>query len=352
VRGGDDRLSDPAPDPRLSNLFHVDVTGPGITRVRDGDGWIYLDPGGDPIADAALIARLNAIGLPPAYQDCWFCPSPDGHIQAIGHDARGRRQYRYHVDFRAAREDVKFDACLAFARALPRIRARVARDLEGPARARETVLAAVVRLLDGWRLRVGNRAYEKANRSYGATTLKRRHARLTRKRLFLSYVGKAGKAQSVSVDDARVLRVVRRLVDLPGQRLFQWLDDEGGVREVGSGDVNAYLRAIGGEGFSAKHFRTWGASALAFEEACAAFAAGRRPKAAELAGHVAAHLGNTPAVARRAYIHSAVMGLCAPDATPPPARMPRPARHMNAAERALIGFLEGESGLSRARADP
>ena len=200
---------------------------PGITRRREGDAWVYTAPDGEDIADEAVIARLNAIGLPPAYERCWYSPDPDGHIQAIGYDAKGRKQYRYHDAFREHQEDAKYHMLADFGRALPKLRRRVEEDIAGRAMSRDTVLAAVVRLIDTTHIRVGNEQYAKDNQSFGATTLRNRHAKVQGGKLRLSYVGKSGKKRTVTITDKNLVRIAKRTQDLPGQHLFEFIGADG-----------------------------------------------------------------------------------------------------------------------------
>jgi DNA topoisomerase-1 len=328
-------------------LCYVDDSLPAITRRALKHGWAYFDAKGQRITDRDEIDRLNAIGMPPAYVDCWFCPSPQGHIQATGYDARGRKQYRYHADFRAGREADKYDRCAGFGRALPLLRARVESDLRGRALQQDTVVAAVIRLLDLGRVRVGNESYASANKSYGATTLRRRHARLSSTRIKLQFRGKSGKMQQLTIADSRLARLARRCQDLPGQHLFQYLDAQGEPHPVGSADVNAYLRETMGEAFSAKHFRTWGASVIAFETLVEA--GGTLPLKALLAP-VCEALGNTPAIARKSYIHPALIEAAQKDGLPGGLKLPRRTKYLSAVERGLIEFLETAASSERAEA--
>ena len=325
----------PAP-PRLR---YVEGEEPGYTRRRRGKGWQYLTARGRPVRSAKVIARLQALALPPAYCDAWYARDPAAHLQATGIDARGRKQYRYHPEFRAAREDEKFGGCAAFGRALPAIRRAVERDLARRDLAKPRVVAAVVRLLDRGTVRVGNAAYARQNKSFGATTLRNRHARVSSARVVLDYVGKSGIRHRIGIADARLARVVRRCQDLPGQELFQYVGADGMLHPVSSQDVNDWLRDNGGEGFSAKHFRTWGASVIAFE---AQARAGGRTRLKPLLAEVAERLGNTPAVARKSYVHPRIVEAV----LDPPERdwrLPRASRWLTRAERGLIGFL-AESG--------
>ena len=283
--------------------FVDDSTLPGITRKRKGRYWQYFAPDGSRIADRDEIDRLNAVGMPPAYERCWFCPKPNGHIQATGYDARGRKQYRYHPDFRAKQETAKYERLAAFGQALPRLRKRVEEDLAGKPTARETVLAAVVRLIDETRMRVGNEEYAKDNKSFGATTLRNRHAKVEGGRLKISYAGKHGIKRTVTLTDRNLVRIARKTQDLPGQNLFEYVNDEGENCPVTSSDVNAYIKEAMGDEFTAKDFRTWGASVIAFEEMAARAAEERRIGVEGVVAPVAEALGNTAAIARKSYIH-------------------------------------------------
>jgi len=324
----------------MAKLVHVDDTLPGITRRRAGKGWAYRDPSGKLIRDPAERARLNAIALPPAYRRAWFCPFANGHILATGFDEAGRKQYRYHPDYRGAQECAKYDACAVFGRLLPRIRKRVDADLAQPRVTRERALAAVVRLLDLSAIRVGNEQYARTNESYGATTLRADHAEVNARRIVLAFTGKGGKEWELSLADARLARAVQRMQDLGSEddRLFRYADAEGAVRPVSSADVNAYLRETMGEDFSAKDFRTFHASALAFEKL--ATGAGHVRLNAMLE-HVAERLGNTPAIARSSYVHPAVIArIEGQEAWREGLRLPRKTRWLTRAERGLIAFLD------------
>ena len=329
-------------------LTYVDDQLPGLTRRKLGRGWAYYDPKGQRVTDRDEIDRLNAIGLPPAYVDAWFCPSPDGHLQATGVDARGRKQYRYHTDFRAQQELAKYGRCPCFGRALPLLRARVAADLSSPGLHKDNIVAAVVRLLDIAHLRVGNEDYAKTNKSFGATTLRTRHAEVGMRRLKLEYRGKSGKPQRLTIQGRSLARIVRRWQDLPGQHLFQYLGEDGEARPVGSGDVNDYIREAMGDEFSAKHFRTWGASVIAFEALIDAGDAGLGVKA--LLEPVAEALGNTPAIARKSYVHPALLELAKAGGGLDGLRLPRATRYLSRYERGLIAFLEELEAEAEAKA--
>ncbi|MFN2100970.1 DNA topoisomerase IB [Altererythrobacter sp. MF3-039] len=321
-----------------SKLIYIDDDLPGITRKRAGKGWAYYDPKGHLITDRAEKRRLNAVALPPAYTDAWFCPASNGHILATGIDARGRKQYRYHPDFRAAREGEKFDGCAEFGRLLPLVRKRVEEDIEGRSLTWQRAVASVVRLLDLGAIRVGNEGYAKANKSFGATTLRRRHLELTGKTLRLRYKGKSGIAREVTLTDGSLARMVRRMQDLPGQHLFKYVDEDGAVQEVASSDVNNYLAEAMGARFTAKNFRTWHASVMALE--CLRAGEGQMPIKA-LLECVAEKLGNTPAVTRRSYIHPAVIELVErQEGWRETARVPRATRWLTGGERLLLELLE------------
>ncbi|MFZ2996884.1 DNA topoisomerase IB [Sphingobium sp.] len=318
-------------------IVHVDDSIPGISRRALKRGWAYYRHDGDRITDRAEIDRLNAIALPPAYRDCWFCADCNGHIQATGFDDRGRKQYRYHVDFRSARDAEKYAGCPDFGRALPKLRTRMEADLSRRSLRKDRTIAAVVRLLDLAKLRVGNEHYATTNKSFGATTLRRRHLDLSGKSLTLSYRAKSGKQHSLTITDARLLRFVRQVQDLPGQHLFQYLDEDGAPHPITSSDVNAYIAAAMGGAFTAKHFRTWGASTIAFETLAAGHVSLK-----EMIAPVAAALGNTPAISRKSYIHPALIALCqeGQDEWRKGLRLPRQTRYLSRGERGLIAFLD------------
>ena len=310
----------------------------GITRKRAGKRWKYFGPKGNEIVKPTEIARLNKIGLPPAYTDCWLSTDPASAIQATGYDQRGRRQYRYHPDFRVTKEADKFDRCIEFGRRLPKLRAAVERDLGGDPFDRTTVIAAVIRVLDECRIRVGNRAYAKANKSFGATTLLRRHMTRSRDRIVFQFIGKAGKQQNVGVDDSRVVAIVRQLIKLPGPAVFQYRCADGSVSSITPSDVNGYIQDTIGASFSAKFFRTWHASASALREAMRLARRGRVPTVKELAEPVSDELGNTPAIARKSYIHPGVIEAATSGELPEAAR---PSKWLDRGETTLLA-LEGD----------
>ena len=271
-----------------------------------GRYWAYFDSNGKRITDRSEIDRLNAIALPPAYTHAWFCADPNGHLQATGIDARGRKQYRYHQDFRARQDQTKFDGLLEFGKCLPKIRRKVDRDLRSRALSRDKVVAAVVRLLDDDYLRVGNREYAEKNKSFGATTLLSRQVHDDGRKVRMRFMGKSKVEHEVTITDRTLRRVVRQLQELPGQALFQYLNGDANPHPVTSNDVNDYIRdATGGE-FTAKHFRTWGASVLAFEQMMKK-ADDARISVNTMIEPVAEALGNTVAMSRKAYVHPSLI---------------------------------------------
>jgi DNA topoisomerase-1 len=304
-------LADSRKAARAARLRYVNDDDPGITRRRAGRGFSYRAPDGARITDAAETRRIAALAIPPAWTDVWISPNPNGHILATGRDAKGRKQYRYHPRWRAIRDGSKYERTLEFAKALPRIRARVREDLARPGLPREKVLATVVQLLETTLIRVGNDEYAKANRSYGLTTLRDKHVDITGTRVRFSFRGKSGKDHEVGLRDRRLARIIKRCEELPGERLFQYLDESGTRQPIESSDVNDYIREAAGDDFTAKDFRTWMGTVLAAEalQAVREFdseAAGRKHVVAAIE-QVAKTLGNTAAVCRKCYVHPAVL---------------------------------------------
>jgi DNA topoisomerase-1 len=293
-----------------SSLRHENDRRPGITRRRAGRGFAYRDSDGRTIRDPDVLARIRKLAVPPAWTDVWICPNPNGSLQATGRDARGRKQYRYHARFRNRREAAKYERLVAFASALPKIRAKVDDDLARPGLDREKVLAAVVRLLELTLIRVGNDEYARLNRSFGLTTLRDRHASIRGSSLRFRFRGKSGRLHEVGLRDRRLASIVRRCQDLPGQDLFQYVGEDGEPVDIASDDVNDYLRAIAPE-VTAKDFRTWAGTVLAYR----ALRALDPPESDRQATRnvvaaireTADLLGNTPAVCRRAYVHPVVV---------------------------------------------
>lgn len=325
----------------MERLIYVDDSLPGITRRGAGRGFAYYAPDGSLIRCRAEKRRLNAIALPPAYSKAWFCTEPNGHILATGYDDRGRKQYRYHPEFRAMREGEKFDRCALFGESLPKIRKRVERDIIGDSATRPRVLAAVVRLLDMGFVRIGNEIYKNTNNSFGASTLRDRHARITGSTVELCFVGKGGKQRSLTLEDEALARALEDARDVPGQHLFQFYDAQGKRQPIGSCDVNAYLRETIGEEFSARNFRTWHASVLAYAVLAEAKS---RPAISAVLDAVSDKLGNTPTVARNSYIHPAVIDILSRDkgwdTWRAELQLPRATRYLTRHERGLLDFLE------------
>jgi DNA topoisomerase-1 len=333
---------DAAATVRAAGLRYVSDADPGIRRRRKGKGFEYLDPQGRRIGDRHALARIRALVIPPAWRDVWICPRADGHIQAVGRDARRRKQYRYHAGWREVRDATKYERMVPFARRLPAIRRRVAQDLKSPGLPREKVLALVVRLLERTCIRVGNSEYARTNGSFGLTTLRDRHVAVSSGTVRFRFKGKSGKLHEIDVEDRRLARLVRTVQDLPGQELFQYLDDDGTPRAIGSGDVNDYLRAIAGEEFTAKDFRTWAgtvaaARALADQPVPESAAAAKRA-VADAIKLVAAQLGNTATVCRKCYVHPVVLDGFAAGVTLDTATAVA-ARGLTADERATLALL-------------
>ncbi len=293
-----------------AGLRYVSDTMPGISRKRAGTGFSYAGPDGTRITDRKQLARIRSLAIPPAYSDVWICPSSNGHIQATGRDARGRKQYRYHPRWREIRDETKFGRMLEFSRKLPAIRKQVDRDLARPSLTREKVLATLVRLLECTGIRVGNDEYAKANRSFGLTTLRDHHVEISGSKLRFQFRGKGGKIHDVALTDRQLARIVARCQAVPGETLFQYVDADGVRQTVDSGDVNAYLREITGEDFSAKDFRTWAGTIQAVEilRELGPVESERDAKSAILKAidQVAERLNNTRAVCRKYYVHPAV----------------------------------------------
>lgn len=303
--------AEPAACAKSAGLCYVSDQRPGIQRRRRGRGFEYVEPAGRPVRDRETLARIARLAIPPAWTEVWICPDPQGHLQATGRDARGRKQYRYHPRWSAVRDETKFERLLELAAALPGLRRRIARDLGRPGLPREKVLAAVVRLLERTLVRVGNDEYARENESFGLTTLRNRHARVRGVEVRFRFRGKSGVEHEIALADRRLARIIRRCQELPHQELFNYLDADGELRDVSSEDVNQYLRNATGRDFTAKDFRTWAGTVLcarALRQLGPASSTGRANKNIVAAiREVAAELGNTQAVCRRAYIHPEVL---------------------------------------------
>ncbi len=332
-------------------LRHSSDSEPGFTRRRVGRHWGYFDEDGERVTGRETIDRLNAIALPPAYQKAWFCKDANGHLQATGIDARGRKQYRYHHDFRARRDKKKYSGTLEFGAALPKLRRQVERDLKKRKLAKDTVLAAVVRLLDTEYLRVGSEQYAKDNNSFGATTLRGRHVRRSGSKLTMRFKGKHGIVHEVPITGSSLRRVVGTCHELPGQQLFQYVDEEGEACPITSADVNEYIREASGGDFTAKNFRTWGASVIAFEQLLKK-AEHARISVKTVIEPVAEALGNTEAMSRKSYVHPKLIEAVKDDPRDPLEGMDRPRarKWLSSEEVGLLAFLAGRKRRTSAKA--
>ena len=323
-----------------AGLVYTTDAGPGIRRERRGDGFAYLKPRGGEVDDEKTLARIRALAIPPAYESVWICPRANGHLQATGVDARGRKQYRYHPDFRAARDAAKFHRLADFGTRLPRVHKRIERDLALQGMPKEKVLATLVDLLERSLIRVGNEEYAKDNKHYGLTTLRNRHAKVESGGVTFHFVGKSGVKHDVALHDRKLARIVKQLQELPGQDLFQYVGENGQPHGVTSSDVNAYLKEAAGEEFTAKDFRTWAASVRALETLAGRGAPGTKKEAKaaidETIRAVSKELGNTPSVCRKCYVHPTVLEAFASG------RLPTRGK----AERALIAMLREEAKAS------
>jgi DNA topoisomerase-1 len=302
---------DPEEAAEEAGLRYVSDSSPGYTRKKNGDDFDYYDTEGRKITDEKRLLRIRRIAIPPAWERVWICPSPNGHIQATGCDARKRKQYRYHERWREVRDEGKYEKTVLFGQALPKIRKRIEKDIAKPGLPREKVLATVIELLERTFIRVGNEEYAKQNHSFGLTTLKNRHVDVTGTTVQFQFRGKSGVKHKKEVHDRRLAKIMKKLQDLPGQELFQYVDDEGEIHNITSQDVNDYLKEITGEEFTAKDFRTWAGTVLASLALTAQdpYETKKQAKAnLKTAIHaVATMLGNTPAVCRKCYVHPAVL---------------------------------------------
>jgi DNA topoisomerase-1 len=330
---------------RTAALRYVSCREAGIRRIKKRGGFAYLLPSGKPLTDPAELTRIRKLALPPAWRDVWICVDPHGHLQATGIDAKGRKQYRYDVRWRAARDQQKYGDLLEFGSILPRLRHRLAVDLNRPGLCREKVLATVVSLMAETGVRVGNDRYCEENGSFGLTTLLDRHAKIRRKCVEFSFRGKAGKLHRLRVADAKLARIVKRCRDIPGQRLFQYVDARGGYQSICSHDVNDYVRRITGAHFTAKTFRTWLASVSALAElrrlTPAASVTARKRQLNLALEAVAERLGNTLAICRKSYVHPGLLAGFLEEALPAPARSRRSG--LSREECDLMAFLESAS---------
>ncbi|ATC64357.1 DNA topoisomerase I [Nibricoccus aquaticus] len=304
-------LMDSAGAAKEAGLRYVTDDSRGITRRRAGKAFRYLMPDGAPVKNADTLARIRSLAIPPAWSDVWICPLTTGHLQATGRDVRNRKQHRYHPEWRAIRDQTKYERMIAFGRVLPALRRKVERDLRRLGTGREKVLAAVTRLLEATLIRVGNEEYVRQNGSFGLSTLRDRHVSIRGGTMHFAFLGKSGKRHAIDLHDPRLAKIVRSAQELPGQTLFQYEDEAGNVQKIASEDVNAYLREIGGEEFSAKDFRTWAATVLAAEALrgfeCVHSKVQAKKNVISAIKHVAERLGNTPAICRKSYIHPVIL---------------------------------------------
>jgi DNA topoisomerase-1 len=343
-------VTDPVAAARAADLLYVSDEWPGIRRRRCGKGFQYVGIDGQPVRDPEELRRIKALAIPPAYREVWICPYANGHLQATARDARGRKQYRYHPAWQSTRGETKFTRLLQFSEFLPRIRERIQRDLARPGLPRDKVLATVVTLMECTRIRVGNEEYARANQSYGLTTMRDEHVAVRGATVRFKFRGKSGREHAIAVENRHLARIVKRCQDLPGQELFQYLDEDGQPQSIGSGDVNAYLKEITGEAFTAKDFRTWGGTLLAAlilaRLGPSASATETKRKIAEAIKETAEQLGNRPATCRKYYVHPAVLEayqdqslfeLMGPREA---AAEPVPATGLHPEERQLVAVLE------------
>ena len=306
-----DLIVDPVESARIAGLRYVTDSTPGISRIRSGKHFSYRDTNGKVIRDAAELQRIRALVIPPAWTNVWICPNPKGHLQATGRDARGRKQYRYHPKWREVRDGTKYDKLIGFGETLPAIREATARDLAKPGLPREKVLATIVQLLEKTLIRIGNEEYARENNSFGLTTMREHHVDVSGSKLRFEFRGKGGIKHAVDVNDRRLARIVEKCQELPGQELFQYVDDDGNRQTVDSADVNEYLREIAAQDFTAKDFRTWAGTVLAAHalQELHGFASNNdaKKRIVRAVESVAMKLGNTKAVCRKCYIHPAVL---------------------------------------------
>jgi DNA topoisomerase I len=304
-------VAEPVEAAEAAGLHYVSDMMPGIRRKRVGKHFSYIDIQGKPIHDADELQRIRSLGIPPAWKKVWICPDPQGHLQATGRDAKGRKQYRYHVSWREVRDSTKYDHMIAFGEMLPSMRERIHHDLSLPGLPREKVLATVVRLLDTTMIRIGNEEYSKENHSFGLTTLHNQHVDIAGSKIHFHFRGKSGKEHMIDIRDKQLAKIVKRCQDLPGYELFEYIDEQGIVRTLDSSDVNEYLREISGQNFTAKDFRTWGGTVIAArslqELGSAETQTQSKKNIVQAIKNAAEHLGNTPAICRNCYVHPGII---------------------------------------------
>ena len=346
-------LDDPAESAKSAGLSYVSTESPGISRKRKGKGFVYFDPNGKVVRDSDTLLRIASLVIPPAWEKVWICPSLRGHIQAVGWDARGRKQYRYHDKFRAVRDEAKYERMLAFVQALPNVRRRVRADLKKRGMPREKVLAAIVRLLETTLIRVGNEEYANENKSYGLTTIHNKHAMVHGSTIHFHFRGKSGIEHAIDLEDPRIAKIVRKCQDLPGEELFGFVDEQGKTHDIKSDDVNAYLHQITGQEFTAKDFRTWAGTVLAaralqeFEQVDSQ--ARRKKNVVKAVESVAERLGNTKAVCRKCYIHPHIIdsymdGTLIEQLQHKAEQMLKPLHHLHPEEAAVLVLLTRSLG--------
>lgn len=335
---------DPTHVARSAGLRYVSDEMPGIRRIRKGKAFVYQASDGKTITDEAELKRIKAIGVPPAYENVWICPVPNGHLQATATDARGRKQYRYHKKWREVRDETKYHRMIDFAEALPKIRARVDHDLALPGMPHDKVLAAVVRLLEETTIRVGNEEYAKENDSYGLTTMLNKHAKVDGANVRFSFKGKSGVKHAIALRDKPLAKIIRACKDIPGQELFAYIDDDGTPRDVTSSDVNDYIKEISGGDFTAKDFRTWVGTVqcalLLAEHEFVETQSERKRRLNDVVKHVSQRLGNTPAVAKKSYIHPEIIAAYTEDGTIGQMLRGKPAKGLLPEEKFVVDFLK------------
>jgi len=337
----------PVESAKAARLRYVSDEMPGIRREKHGEHFAYFGPDGSKIDDEKELARIKALAVPPAYSDVWICPIANGHIQATARDARGRKQYRYHKRWRETRDENKYERMIAFAQNLPKIRKRIESDLALPELPREKVLATIVQLLENTAIRVGNDEYAKENKSYGLTTLRNKHAKVEGSKVRFSFRGKSGVRHALDLRDRRLAKIVRQCQDLPGQQLFEYLDDDGTNHAIDSADVNDYIREISSEEFSAKDFRTWVGTVtcamLLASDAADDTQADRKQRVVSVIKDVAKRLGNTPAICRKCYVHPAIVDAYLEQGALAPVRAPRSREGLADEEVFVLALLQERS---------
>jgi DNA topoisomerase-1 len=337
---------------KAARLRYVTDEMPGIRREKHGAHFAYFAPDGSRIDDEKELARLKALAVPPAYTDVWICPLANGHIQATARDARGRKQYRYHKRWRETRDENKYERMIAFAQTLPKVRKRIEADLALPGLPREKVLATIVQLLETTAIRVGNDEYAKENNSFGLTTLRNKHAKIEGSNVRFSFRGKSGVRHALDLRDRRLAKIIRQCQDLPGQQLFEYLEENGTARAIDSSDVNEYIREISGDEFSAKDFRTWAGSVtcamLLAQESGEETQSDRKQRVVAVIKDVAKRLGNTPAICRKCYVHPAIVDAYLEAGRLAPARAPRSREGLEAEELLVLALLQERSNQKQA----